>query len=220
LAFAPDGRLITASGDGTARVWDLKNPAAPQAILEGEKSGIHTVAFAPDGRLVAGGEAGTLLIWDLNDPTKRPIPLRGQRTKVIALKFAPDSRLVTAGLQDPDARVWDLREPAAQPLILHGTGSGVSTLEFGPDGRLVICGEDGTVRVWNLELDHAIEVAKVVSGRNLTAEEWEQFFGKAPYHRTFATLPDGAGAKEAPATQDASDSGTPDASRRPVATRG
>ena len=37
LGFAPDGRLVTASSDKTARVWDLTNPAAEPLVLRGHK---------------------------------------------------------------------------------------------------------------------------------------------------------------------------------------
>ena len=35
LAIAPDGRLVTSSVDKMARVWDMKDPAAPPPCPEG-----------------------------------------------------------------------------------------------------------------------------------------------------------------------------------------
>ena len=40
LAIAADGRLVTGSGDFTARVWDLKAPASPPLVLKGHDGGI------------------------------------------------------------------------------------------------------------------------------------------------------------------------------------
>jgi WD40 repeat protein len=210
LAFARDGRLATVTDEGPVQVWDLKKPDAPQPVPESQEVRIHKLAFAADGRLVAGGEDGAVLIWNLKGATITPISLRGHWNDVIALSFAPDGRLVTAAADDPDARVWDLRETGAEPLILHGPRHGISAAGFAPDGRLVMGGDDGTVRVWDLDVEHAIELARLVSGRNLTAGEWEQFFGQEPYRRTFKDLPDGAGVKEARGASDASRSGTPD----------
>jgi WD40 repeat protein len=93
-------------------------------------------------------------------------------------------------------RLWDLKHPSDQPLILHGPGRGISTLGFAADGRLVMGGNDGTARIWDLDLNHAIDLAQSVSGRNLTGPEWEQFFGQASYHRTFPDIRDGPGVAE------------------------
>jgi hypothetical protein len=62
VAFNPDGtRLVTGSGDQTAKVWDART-GTPLLDLKG-----HTgpVAFSPDGmRLVTGSADGTAKVWD------------------------------------------------------------------------------------------------------------------------------------------------------------
>src|SRR5271157_4742570 len=68
LVFAPDGRLVTAGEDGTARVWDLKQPQAQPLVLRGHEGLITALVFAPDGRLVTAGEDGTARVWDLKQP--------------------------------------------------------------------------------------------------------------------------------------------------------
>jgi WD40 repeat protein len=64
-AFSPDGsRIVTASWDKTARIWD---PASGKEItvLRGHESRLYSAAFSPDGsRIVTGSADKTARIWD------------------------------------------------------------------------------------------------------------------------------------------------------------
>ena len=62
-SFSPDGqRIVTASSDKTARVWDLKG--TPIAVLTGHQSGVISASFSPDGqRIVTASSDGTARVW-------------------------------------------------------------------------------------------------------------------------------------------------------------
>ena len=52
-AFSPDGkRVVTASSDHTARVWDLSGPRPVATVLEGHTDTVLSAAFSPDGKRV------------------------------------------------------------------------------------------------------------------------------------------------------------------------
>ena len=62
-AFSPDGtRVVTASWDKTARVWDLSGARPVATVLEGHTNGVQSAAFRPDGRQVLTFE-GAVRRW-------------------------------------------------------------------------------------------------------------------------------------------------------------
>ena len=64
-AFSPDGaRVVTASDDKTARVWDAATGKAI-AVLSGHDDQVWSAAFSPDGaRVVTASDDKTARVWD------------------------------------------------------------------------------------------------------------------------------------------------------------
>jgi WD40 repeat protein len=158
-AFSPDGaRVVTASLDGTARIWDA---AAGQTIgvLNGDEGGVLSAAFSPDGgRVVIASEHGTARVWDASTGQTIAV-LRGHKNRVNGAAFSPDgARVVTgAGLglgsvlsRDRLARVWDAA--TGQTIaVLKGHEHGVSAARFSPDGKRVLTASlDKTPRIWDI----------------------------------------------------------------------
>jgi WD40 repeat protein len=62
--FAPDGRrILTASYDKTARLWDPNGK--PLATLQGHTSSVNSAVFSPDGgRILTASLDRTARLWD------------------------------------------------------------------------------------------------------------------------------------------------------------
>jgi WD40 repeat protein/serine/threonine protein kinase len=195
-AFSPAGeRVVTASYDGSARVWDVASGLPVSAPLRHE-SYVYYAAFSPDGRrLVTAGQDGKVRLWDAATGQSLLLPLGGEQAYA-ATSFA-QGRWLVATLGGNTARVWDgaTGQPLTPPLQHKGAIRGAS---FSPNGRrLVTASQDQTARIWNVAtgqpltppLHHAQVVLQtafspngrqvVTSGGEYVARVWDAGTGKA-----------------------------------------
>jgi WD40 repeat protein len=150
-SFSPDGRLVlTASADGTARVWRADGGGEP-VVLEGPGGRIGSVAFSPDGTRVAMACGdGTARVWRAEGGGE-PVVLEGHGGGVESVDFSLDGTHVATASRDGTARVWRA-EGGGEPVVLEGHEGGVGSVAFSPDGtRVVTASGDGTARVWSAE---------------------------------------------------------------------
>jgi WD40 repeat protein len=152
-SFSRDGkRVVTASDDSTARVWDLSGPTPVSTVLAGHTDKVRSASFSPDGkRVVTASSDNTARVWDLSGPTPVSTELAGHTDPVSSASFSPDGKRVVTASSDNTARVWDLSGPRPVSTVLAGHTSTVSSASFSPDGkRVVTASYDNTARVWDL----------------------------------------------------------------------
>ncbi|WP_159999153.1 hypothetical protein [Roseomonas sp. 18066] len=179
---AQGGLLLSASADGTARLW---RPGQPGQLLEGHRGPVTGAAFRADGLPVTVGADGQLLGW----PTDRkPVLLASFGVPLSAVVGLPGGLLATAGadgllrLLAPNAAIPATtgrhveagRGPLAvlaasadgSLLAAAGPGGGLSVWSL-PEGRLRHSLASGGVAVWSLAFspDAALLYAGGADGR-------------------------------------------------------
>ena len=148
-AFSPDGtRIVTASNDKTARVWDAAT-AKEIAVLRGHEDSVLSAAFSPDGtRIVTASWDKTAGVWDAAT-AKEIAVLRGHENWVNSAAFSPDGTRIVTASWDNTARVWDAAT-AKEIAVLPGHEALMLSAAFSPDGtRIVTASWDKTPRVWD-----------------------------------------------------------------------
>jgi WD40 repeat protein len=139
-------RVVTASYDKTARIWDVSK-GKEIATLRGHEGPVERAGFSPDGRrIITAARDGTARIWDSNSGAQRAVlePVGDYPTAVFD---SNGDRVLTAG-QNSQTSLWDART-GTKLLSLDSTGDGLAC--FSPDGRSFATSRQRRVFVWNAE---------------------------------------------------------------------
>jgi hypothetical protein len=149
-AFSPDGaRIVTASDDQTAKVWDAKT-GVELLTIKGHTGPLTAASFSPDGlRIMTASLDRSAKIW--NAKSGSPILAfggYGYTNLVYSATFSPDgSRIVTASSLN-SGTVWDAKA-GAEILGLKGASPLIKTASS-PDGsRIVTTSYERTAKLWD-----------------------------------------------------------------------
>jgi WD40 repeat protein len=163
LAFAPHtpSLMLTASADGTVRIWDQH---VEQDRTYHHQTEVTAACWSPDGSLVASSAQHdeTLHLWDpqTGQPGMR-IPLSLASTnqlEILSLAFSPDSRFLAAGCNDSTVQLVDIARCQHIHTYRISTQAhrDVQALAWSPDGTLLAAGGDGYragVLLWHVLRD-------------------------------------------------------------------
>lgn len=151
----PEGHrlMVSASQDGTARLWSLDTYSCI-TVFRGHRLPIWDVDVAPLGAgpyFVTGGADRTARLWC----TENVQPLRifaGHLSDVEVVRFHPNGNYILSGSSDRTIRMWDVQTGACVRILTQSSASSpISALSVTPDGRFLISGDrSGAIRVWDL----------------------------------------------------------------------
>jgi WD40 repeat protein len=148
-AYSPDGtRIVTASDDNTARIWDAHS-GAQLAVLLGHGDHVESAAYSPDGsRIITASRDKTARIWDAH--SGKQLTLLSGQDHVYTAAYSPDGTRIVTASHDKAAHIWDA-DSGAPLAVLLGHASNVYSAAYSPDGtRIVTASADKTARIWDV----------------------------------------------------------------------
>ena len=105
---AAGSRVVTASFDNEARIWDARDGSLLR-VLPGHSEALWAAHFVADGRVVTASEDNTIRVWssDADAPT---LVLSGHRDAVTKLGVSADGQRLLSGSADGNLQLWDLSQ--------------------------------------------------------------------------------------------------------------
>jgi WD40 repeat protein len=157
-AFSPDGRrLVTASGGGGVRIWDVRRPRSPHLVasLHADPP-LSSARFSPDGRfVVTAGPAGAQ-IWRAAAGTMEPAASFGSDANMAT--FSPDGGVVASAAYD-GLHLWSVKTKRPVGELSQRAGQRrFFAVAFSRDGRRLATGAGSTAEVWSVPAGRRLAV--------------------------------------------------------------
>lgn len=146
--FSHDGtRALTASRDGTARIWDAVSGKAI-TTLDDHQDAVRWAVFSPDDtRVLTASADRNARLWNASSGALiHTFP--AQDPTLSSADFSPDGqRVLTVFLTRPP-RLWDARSGEAIATLKGHRGA--TSAAFSPSGRWILTwASDGVARLWD-----------------------------------------------------------------------
>lgn len=174
--FTPDGRVLTASLDGSAILWDVNSPDPVHEFNKNEQKDNKLICAAvspKNSMLVTASADGTLTLWNLS--TRAIIKQLQKRHHVTGLSFSRDGNFIAAANTVGDVIVWNLE--TGQPVLeVAGNNNATTQIAFSPKGTyLAASSYDHTVHIWRTadwsEANPLVGHSREVNGLSFTSDE-------------------------------------------------
>ncbi|KAL0881018.1 hypothetical protein ABMA27_002160 [Loxostege sticticalis] len=157
---ASHGRLLSASADGTARVWAPRAPRPLLATLRDEQAATPPAPAAADFADAASRAAvvyrdGSLLLYDLE--TGQAVLRVSCDSAATRVRSHPTLPILVTAHEDRHIRFWDaVSGRCAHAMVAHLDA--VTGLALDPNGLFLLSGShDCSVRLWNLDTKTCVQ---------------------------------------------------------------
>ena len=149
LSIDEHKNIISASGDGTIRIWTSQNRPT---VLSGHKGWIRMIKYLGNGKLASASDDGSVRIW--NTETKASISLceDPDSTNFRCLDYSTKQKLLVAANDKGNLYLWHYNYKSDKFTLVSEVGwhcGGICTLSFSADGKLFAAGDfDGNLKIW------------------------------------------------------------------------
>lgn len=141
---------LTASWDGTVRLWDLNKKECVRRFV-GHTKDVMSVAISSDAsKIITASRDKTIKLWNTLGKCKSTIDAHDEWVSCVRFVPGKSNKFVSAGW-DNLAKTWTLDQTMKlESTIQHHTGF-INTVAFSPDGSIMATsGKDGRIAFWSL----------------------------------------------------------------------
>ena len=139
-------KIVTASFDGTCRLWNLSSYDAEKTLVK-QKDRIRSMTTALDGSSVfMGFQTGTIVRVNIEN-TKEIFEMSGHTDLVSRLSVDPTGQFLASASWDRTIRIWSLEDNTE--VAIGQLMTGISSIAWSLDGTMVYSADlSGSIVSW------------------------------------------------------------------------
>lgn len=138
--------VLTAGGDGTARIWDAASGQEILTLAAHESGVLGALWNNDDSRILTYGEGDTVRVWDADSGEE--LVLISSPQNINQAWWSPDENKIATGGDDM-VNVWDA-ETGENLASMSGHQDFIQQIRWNHDGsRIVSNSADKTARIWD-----------------------------------------------------------------------
>ena len=147
--ISPDHKMIViGSPSKKVKVYNTAN-GEEEYVISKHTEWVMSTTFSPDGVLLATSDRnGNVNVWEADNGGEFYI-LGQHKGSCVDLAWRADSNILASCSMDGTISTWEMNE-GKQVKNWAAHGGGVQSVSFTPDGKIVSSGNDGLVRVWDI----------------------------------------------------------------------
>ena len=178
-----------AFGTSSGRIYtiNVNDPASLQEVNNFGGNQVRAIDFSPGQLYLAAGMLDGSVKVLSGDGRRTIANLFGPGARVSAIKFSPDGRFLVAASNDGNVYLWNAQKWDDPPAVFNENNGFVLSLCFSRNSNYFYTGSVDYPRMVGRPTDPDQMASTFCSllGRNLTPEEWIQYYGEyIPYQET------------------------------------
>lgn len=145
--YSADGKyLVTASKDGSVKIWDAHSGKNLQTFSDENHSSVNDAVFSPDGNFLVFVSDSSVIVRNLQ--SKTGIEALGHSGAVSSVSFSPDGEIFVTGGFDGKIVLHGIDGKVLRTF--HGHDGQINSVSFSPDGNYIIStSSDQTAVLWD-----------------------------------------------------------------------
>jgi len=188
MAASPNGsRAVIGTGTGRLYTLNVRDTTSLEVVNSFGSNQVRALDFSPGQRYLAAGMLDGSVKVLSGDGRRTIVNLFGPGARVSDLEFSPDGRLLVAASNDGNVYMWRAEKWDEPPVVFTENNGFVLSLCFSRNGSYFYSGSVAYPRMVGRPTDPERMAADFcpLLGRNLTREEWNQYFGiDIPYEES------------------------------------
>ena len=157
VVFSSDGALVSASTDGTVKLWSLYGSIIKDLQSEIQNNKVYEVSFSPDSQMIASANSdGKVRLWNVNGNLIKTLEDKNQQVEnyvVYGVSFSPDSQMIASANSDGKVRLWTYNGTLTKVIKNDNSKQelAIYSVTFSPNSQMLAwSGRDKNIKVWNI----------------------------------------------------------------------